>query len=158
MFSATGNIAAARATLVGNATTAGGPAPMPYACVLHPYQELDIVDVVTPIVPTATYFNITGTPFTDDIIKNYTVGQLFGMPIVTDGNISIDATPDVKGGVFAMGEGGAIILGTARDWNVEPEYDASLRGWELNCVGRYGVGEYLAGWIVELYSDATAPA
>lgn len=153
-----GHVAAARATLIGNATSAGGPAPLPYVCVLHPYQELDIVDVVTPIVPTATYLNVTGTPFTDDIIKNYSIGKLFGMPVVTDGNLSIDSTPDVKGGCFAMGEGGAIILGTARDWDVEPEYDASLRGWELNCVGRYGVGEYLAGWIVELASDATAPA
>ncbi len=153
-----GHIAAARATLMGNATSAGGPAPLPYVCVLHPYQTLDIVDVVTPILPAATYLNVTGTAFTDDILKNYTIGRLFGMNVVEDGNIAINSTPDAKGGVFAMGEGGGIILGTARDWSVRPERDESLRGWELNCVGRYGVGEYLAGWIVELFTNATAPA
>jgi len=153
-----GHIAAARATLLGNATSSGGPAPMPFVTVLHPFQTLDLIDVVTPIVPTATYLNVTGTAFTDDILKNYAIGRLFGMNVVEDGNITIDSTPDAKGGVFAAGEGGAIVLATARDWDVRPQRDESLRGWELNCVGRYGVGEYLAGWIVELYSDATAPA
>jgi N4-gp56 family major capsid protein len=152
-----GHVAAARSLLAGNPTSAGGPAPLPYVCVLHPFVTLDLVDVVTPIVPTATYFNVTGTAFTDDILKNYSVAQLFGMRILEDGNLTIDSSDDTKGGAFAAGEGGAILLATARDWDVKPERDESLRGWELNCVGRYGVGEYKAGWIVELYSDASTP-
>jgi hypothetical protein len=153
-----GHIAASRALLQGNATTSGGPAPMPYVCVIHPFQALDLVDVVTPVLPAANTLNVTGTAFTDDILKNYTIGRLFGMNIVEDGNISIDTTDDAKGGVFSMGEGGAIVLVTARSWDIEPERDASARAWELNCVGRYGVGEYLPGWIVELYTDAATPA
>ena len=124
----------------------------------HPFTLLDLVDVVTPIVPTATYLNVTGTAFTDDIIKNYTIGRLFGMPILEDGNLDIATSTSGKGGVFAAGEGGGIILATANEWSVEPERDASLRGWELNVVSEYGVGEYLAGWIVELLMDATTPA
>jgi len=53
---------------------------------------------------------------------------------------------------------GAIVLATARSWEVRPERDESLRGWELNCVGRYGVGNYLNGWCVELYADCATPA
>lgn len=149
-----GQIAAGRAILAGNPVSAGGPAPMPYVCVMHPYVTLDLVDVITPLVPTATY-TAPGSPFFDEIIKNYAIGKLFGMPIVEDGNIS---TSTCKGGIFSTGEGGAIILGTADEWSVEPERDGSLRATELNVVGEYGVGEYLAGWIVELYHDATTPA
>jgi len=152
-----GHIAAARATLAGNATSNGGPAPTPYVCVIHPFQELDIVDAITPVTPAAGTTNVTGTPLTDEILKRYSVGQLFGMPIVTDGNLTLTASA-TKGGCFAMGKGGGIIYGTAREPSVEPERDASLRGWELNYVGRYGVGEYLSGYIVELFADASAPA
>lgn len=155
-----GGIAAAKATLAGNITANGGPAPNPYVCVLHPFQTLDLVDVITPVLPAAGTTNVTGTSFTDDILKNYTIGRLFGMPIVEDGNIPFESNgTDKKGGVFSMAQNpGSIILATARDWTVVPERDESLRGTELNCVGRYGVGEYLAGWIVELLTDAAAPA
>ncbi len=153
-----GHVAAARALLLGNATSAGGPAPQPYVGVIHPFQELDLVDVIIPVVPTAGTINVTGTAFTDEILMRYSIGRLFGMPIVTDGNLTIDGEDDTKGGVFAMGKMGAIIYGSAREPTIEPERDGSLRAWEMNYVGRYGVGEYLAGWIVELYSDAATPA
>jgi len=152
-----GHIAASRAVLGGNATTTGGPAPTPYACVIHPFQELDLVDVITPVVPAAGTTNVGGSALFDSIIQKYSIGRLFGIPIITDGNLVISGT-DVKGGVFASGNGGGLIYVSAREPNVEPERDASLRGWELNYVGRYGVGEYLAGWIVELYTDCTTPA
>ena len=152
-----GFIAASRALLAGNATTTGGPAPLPYVCVHHPFVLLDLVDVVTPIAPVAASLAI-GTALTDEILRNYTIGRLFGMPIIEDGNIAIDATPDAQGAVFASGTGGGIILATANEWSVEPQRDASLRGWELNIVGEYGVGEYLPGWIVGLNSDAATPA
>jgi len=150
-----GHIAAARACLQGLAVSSGGPCPGPYTVVHHPYVLLDLVDVLTPIVPTATYLNTMAGELTDDVLRNYTIGRLFGMNIVEDGNITIDSTPDAKGGAFGPM---SIILATARDWDVEPERDASLRAWELNCVGRYGVSNYLNGWTVELYSDATTPA
>jgi len=155
---AMGHLAAARALLGGNPTTSGGPAPLPYVCVLHPFQTLDLVDVLTPVVAAAGTINTYATALSDDVIRNYSIGRLFGMNVIEDGNLQISGTSGMKGGVFSMGEGGAIVLATARDYNIEPEYDASLRGWELNCVGRYGVGEYLAGWIVEIFADATTPA
>lgn len=145
-----GQIAAAYAIL------AGVPAPKPYAAVLHPYVLLDLVDVFTPIVPAA---NTTSGTYSgsvaDEVLRNYMVGKLFGVPIYEEGNIP---TATCKGGMFSTGEGGALILATAKDWGVETERDASLRATELNIVAEYGVGEYLADFIVELYHDATTPA
>jgi hypothetical protein len=151
-----GHIAASRATLLGN-TAAGGKAPLPYVAVIHPNHELDLVDVITPVVPAAGTTNVTGTPLTDDVLRNYSIGRLFGIPIVVDGNIALTASA-AKGGVFSAGEGGGIIYVEKRAAEVMPDDDPSMRGIELNYVGRYGVGEFFAAWIVELFADATAPA
>jgi hypothetical protein len=144
-----GHIAAAYAIL------AGVPAPKPYACVMHPYVLLDLVDVFTPILPATNSYSGSVGAVGDEVLRNYMVGKLFGVPIYEEGNID---TTTCKGGMFSVGEGGALILATAKDWAVEPERDASLRATELNIVGEYGVGEYLADWIVELHHDATTPA
>ena len=151
-----GHIAAAKATLMGN-TAAGGRAPEPYVVVIHPFHYLDIVDVVTPLVPTAGTTNVTGTQLTDDILRNYSVGRLFGMNILQDGNIAFTAV-SAKGGMFAQGRGGGLIYVSKREPTIEPERDASLRAWEFNYVGRFGVSEYLSQYVVELWADATAPA
>lgn len=157
-----GFLAAGKAILSGNAEASGGPAPTPYVCVLHPYQTLDLVDVITPVGPTfesASFgYNSPNTSFADSALRTGMIGQLFGMAMYEDGNIAIDTTPDAKGGIFSPGQEGSIILATARDWQVEAERDNSLRGFELTCVGRYGVGEYLAGWMITVQSDAATPA
>ncbi|KKN71824.1 hypothetical protein LCGC14_0416780 [marine sediment metagenome] len=154
-----GAIAAARALLSGNAVSAGGPAPMPYAFVHHPFALLDLVDVLTPVQTLSWYPQATQVPsLADEVLRNYTMGKLFGMPVIEDGNLDISTSSSGKGGVFATGEGGALILATADEWSIEPERDASLRATELNVVGEYGVGEYLAGWMVEILWDATTPA
>jgi len=112
-----GVIAASRALLAGLAVSSGGPCPGPYSVVLHPYVGLDLVDVLTPIVPTSTYLNTMAGSMTDDVLKNYVLGRLFGMTIIEDGNLTIDSTPDCKGGAFGPL---SMILATAREWNVEP--------------------------------------
>jgi hypothetical protein len=129
----------------------------------HPYVELDIVDVLTPIVPvvataanTAGYQSVGGA-LMEDVLRNYAVGKLFGMPYITDGNLAIDGSDDAKGGAFAIGQGGGIIYVSAREPQVRSTRDESMRGWELVYVGRYGVGNYLNGWTVELYNDAATP-
>lgn len=153
-----GHFAAARATLLGNPTSAGGPAPAPFAGVIHPYHELDIVDILTPLAPSVSSVvgGVSGA-MADAVLRDYSIGRLFGIPIISDGNMALTASA-AKGGVFSSGKRGGLIYVSAREPSVEPERDASLRGWELNYVGRYGVGEYLPGWIVELFADATAPA
>ncbi len=162
-----GVIAAAWANLAGNAISAGGPAPEPYAVVHHPFVLLDIIDVLTPTLATtvATYQGVTGTSgLVDQALMGGqgAMGRLFGMNVYSSGNLTrgrnTTATTDVKGGVFATGEGGGLLYVVSKEWQVYPEDDASLRATELNAVVEYGCGEYLAGWIVELYNDATTPA
>ena len=147
-----GQIAAARAILAGNAVASGGPCPGPYSAVLHPYVMLDLVDVLTPTVPGGTTPATTPGAMTDDVLKNYAIGRMFGVTMYEDGNIS---TTTSKGGMFGPK---SVIYAVSKEWDVYPEDDASLRATELNVVGEYGVGEYLAGWICELYHDATTPA
>ena len=154
-----GQLAAARAILKGNPVSKGGPAPGGLVMVHHPYVTLDLIDVLTPLVPVAGTTSVSMAPMADDVIRNYAVGRLFGMPWIEDGNIDIAATANsARGGVFNTGEGSAIILATALTWEVEPERDASLRATELNVVGEYGVGFYDSDWAVGLIHDATLPA
>lgn len=148
-----GEIAAARALLTGNAVEYGGPWRGPMACVHHPFALLDLVDVMTPTNPAVA--SLEGVGIAGEVIRNYTLGRLFGMPIIEDGNIP---TATCKGGVISTGEGSGIVLGTADEWDIAPERDESLRATELNIVGEYGVGVYEDAWIVELYMDATTPA
>ena len=153
-----GIIAAARATLAGNSPANGGPAPMPYGVIHHPYVLLDLVDVLTPTAPGSNSHIAVGSGIAEDTLANYTVGRVFGMPVMESANISIDGTPDAVGVVLSMGTGGGLVLATANEWGISPERDESLRATELNVVGEYAVGEYLPGWLVSLTNDATAPA
>lgn len=155
-----GMIAAARAILKGNPVSSGGPAPGSLACVHHPYTLLDLVDILTPLVPTAGTTSVTAPmSMVDDVVRNYAIGRLFGMPVIEDGNIDTSTIANTaKGGVFNTGEGSSIILATANEWSVEPERDASLRATELNITGEYGVGYYIDDWAVELNNDATLPS
>ena len=153
-----GIIAAARATLAGNSLANGGPAPMPYGVIHHPYVLLDLVDVLTPTAPGSNSHIAVGSGIAEDTLANYTIGRVFGMPVMESANISIDSTPDAIGVVLSMGTGGGLVLATANEWAINPERDESLRATELNVVGEYAVGEYLPGWMVSLTNDATAPA
>ena len=152
-----GHIAAARALLAGNERINGGPAPTPQVMVHHPYCLLDIVDVLTPLIPTSSYPVAGALGIADDIVRNYDVYRIFGMPVVAAGNFSV-TSGRVKGGVFSQGGGpGAIVHSIAKKMYIEPERDASLRATELNCVTEYGVGVYQSHWIVELHNDASTP-
>lgn len=155
-----GELAAARALIKGNPVSSGGPGPGGLAIVHHPYVTLDLVDVLTPLVPSASSV-VTGATgeLANAVIANYAIGRIFGMPVIEDGNIDTTTIANTaKGGCFVTGEGGAIILATASEWGVEPERDASLRATELNIVGEYGVGLYVDDWAVTLNHDCTKPA
>ena len=154
-----GILAAARANLAGNSLANGGPAPMPYGVIHHPYVLLDLVDVLTPTAPGSNSHIAVGSGIAEDALANYTIGRVFGMPVLESANISIDtSSDDAIGVVLSMGTGGGLVLATANEWGISPERDESLRATELNVVGEYAVGEYLPGWMVSLTNDATAPA
>ena len=150
-----GFLAAGRAYLAGNSV----PAPAPYAVVLHPFTALDIVDVLTPLLPNITNntaIQAGGSGLVDGVVANYGIGRLFGMPVIEDGNLAAPSNVCDQG-IFSTGRGGGIILATADEWDVRPERDESLRATELNIVGEYGTAIYLATSIVELSLDAATP-
>ncbi len=156
-----GQIAAGRATIRGNPEAKGGPWMGSLAFVQHPYVTLDMIDIITPLVPIAGSASAAAawSGGAEDALTTGTIGRLFGMPVIEAGNIDITTIASTsKGGVFATGMGSAIIQAVAHDWEIEPERDASLRATELNIVGEYGVGIYEADWIVEMNHDATPPA
>ena len=162
-----GQVAAARAIIKGNPIASGGPWRGTLALVHHPYTLMDFVDVMTPLLSFGV-IGVAGTALAgmqspsgammEEVVRNYGIGRIMGMPVIEDGNIDITTIANTaKGGVFAVGEGGGIILATATEWSIEPERDASLRATELNVTGEYGVGIYEADWIVTMNHDATLP-
>ena len=140
------------AELKACALSSGGPAPEPISCVLHPYGIYDIVSELTTGVWGATQIP---HGLTEDVVKNYFRGKdkLWGVPIFSDGNITIDSTPDAIGGLFSKG---ALCYVMSKEWSIERERDASLCGWELVAVADYGAFELVDKWGCELKHDATA--
>lgn len=148
-----GVIAAMGAQVSGNTTE---PWDGPLYCVLHKYQCHDIYSELTSGV--GTYPVPEG--LTKDTFNNGFQGKISGVEIYEDGNLTIDSSDDAKGGVFAGGKNGAIVLVQGRTpWQTTRD-EPSLGGggksiwlWD-----EYALGERSAGnWLKEIYSDALAP-
>ena len=148
-----GVISAASANIRSNTTE---PWDGPIATVLHGFQRHDLYTELVagvgtypiPAGPTARVFS----------------GQ-FNLPIaeaaiMRDDLITIDASADAKGGVFASGKGGALVLCQGRSaWtNVRERPEIGGGATEMFHRDEYAWGERSAGnWGWEIYSDATAP-
>ena len=149
-----GVIAAAAYRIRGNTSE---PWEGPIAFVLHSFQMKDLFDELVQGV--GTYDISKG--LTADVFKNS-----FNLPIAnaqayTDDNITIDAdSDDAKGGVFASGANGAIILVQARMPWVKTIRNEKLGGGATEVLHRdeYAYGERSVGnWRYEIISDATTP-
>jgi len=122
-------------------------APLPYACVLHPFQWHDLAAAA------AASATVTNAPnFQDEIMRRWFVGQVTGVDIYVCGNISSGTS--VYGGMFARQ---AIAFDQRRAPRLEPERDASRRGWELNMTGVYAHGVWRSAFGVSIVSDASTP-
>lgn len=128
------------------------PAPKPYVVVVHPYTVKDIWD---DLVQHGANVNVPwgGTSIAEDAVRNYIRGRekLTNMPIIADGNLTPDGGDDVVSGCFNRE---AFALVTQKDWNVERERDASLRGFELVCVADEGFFELVDRYAVQMTFDA----
>jgi hypothetical protein len=145
-----GHIAAAANRITGNVTE---PATGPIMTVLHPYQVKDLQDEV--VAGVGTYVVPAG--LTEEYFRNGFSGSLYNTNVMLDGNITIDATPDAKGGVFARE---AIILVQGRDLKTETKRLPEVGGGadQLFIYDEYAYGERSAGnWLFEIMSDATVP-
>jgi len=114
--------------------------------VIHPYQAYALQSNLTN-----TFVNPNGGDLQNEAMRTGYVGQIAGVNVFESANITVDGLDDAKGAIFVPE-----ALGLAVKWDIkiEPERDASLRGWELNATAAYGVGELQDGAGVEMYFDA----
>ena len=114
--------------------------------VFHPYQTYALKANLTN-----TMANPNGGDLQNEAMRTGYVTTIAGIDIFESANVSVDGSGDAKGCVFSAE---AMALAMKRDFNLEYERDASLRGWELNATAVYGVGELDDAYGVEMYFDA----
>jgi len=114
--------------------------------VFHPYQTYALKANLTN-----TFANPNGGDLQNEAMRNGYVGTIAGIDIFESANVTIDGSGDAKGAIFAPA---ALALAMKRDFNIEPQRDASNRAWELNATAIYGVGELDDSYGVEMYFDA----
>lgn len=128
-------------------------APGRYACVLSSYQWYYL----------GTAANIAGAtvrnaPDFQNRIQSQ--GQLPPGYVFSLGNIDFYTSANIAAGTAvtaAMFAVPAIALDTRRPARLEPERDASRRGWELNLSMVYAHGIWRPEWGVQILSSGTAP-
>ena len=114
--------------------------------VVHPYQAYALKANLTN-----TFANPNGGDLQNEAMRNGYVGTIAGINVYESANVSIDGEGDAKGAVFAPE---ALAIAIKRDFNIEPQRDASNRAFELNATAIYGVGELDDSFGVEMLSDA----
>ena len=114
--------------------------------VVHPYQAYALKANLTN-----TFANPNGGDLQNEAMRNGYVGTIAGINVYESANVEIDGAGDAKGAVFAPD---ALAIAIKRDFNIEPQRDASNRAFELNATAIYGVGELDDSFGVEMLSDA----
>ena len=114
--------------------------------VVHPYQAYQLKANLTN-----TFANPNGGDLQNEAMRNGYVGTIAGINVYESANVSIDGNDDAKGAVFAPE---ALAIAMKRDFQIEPQRDASNRAFELNATAIYGVGELDDSFGVEVLSDA----
>jgi len=115
--------------------------------VIHPYQAYQLKSNLTN-----TFANSNGNELSNEALRSGYVGTIAGVNVYESSNITIDGSGDAIGAIFTPA---ALGLAVKWDINIEPQRDASLRGWELNATASYGVGELVDLFGQSLTFDAT---
>ena len=114
--------------------------------VFHPYQTYALKANLTN-----TMVNPNAGDLQNEAMRTGYVATIAGIDIFESANVAIDGSGDSKGAVFSPQ---AFALAMKRDFNIEPQRDASNRAFELNATAIYGVGELDDTYGVEMYYDA----
>ncbi len=150
----TSGVIAAAAYRVRSNTTETWDGPVSF--VLHGFQAKDLFDEL--IAGVGTYDISNGV--TADVFKNSFTLPIANAQFFQDDNIPIDGTPDAKGGVFASGPGGSLVLCQARAPWIKMVRDEFTGAGGTNMLHRdeYAYAERSSGnWLFEIFSDATVP-
>ena len=118
----------------------------PMAAVVHPFQAYQLKANLTN-----TFANPNGGDAQNTAMVNAYVGTIAGIDVYESANITVDGNDDAKGAVFAPE---ALAIAMKRDFQIEPQRDASLRAFELNATAVYGVGELDDSFGVEMLFDS----
>ena len=153
-----GNVMAANASIKYNAPAdasagrGGEPAPDPVYGVFTPSQ---IHALRKTMVGGIGATGVTQVP--PDLARTRFAGEfeVGGVNIRSSININKDTNDDAKGAIFSEQAQILVELGDAP--GAEKERDASLRGWEVNFVGRWARGEYDDDWGRECLYDSALP-
>ena len=116
------------------------------SAVVHPFQAYQLKANLTN-----TFANPNAGIAQNTAMVNAFVGTIAGIDIYESANLTIDGSDDAKGAVFAPE---ALALAMKRDFQIEPQRDASLRAFELNATAVYGVGELDDSFGVEMLFDS----
>ena len=149
-----GIVSAAVSRIIGN-TTESSPEDGQIFAVLHPFQIKDIQDEIEAGLGTYTI----PTGMTSDIFKQGMAGidKVSSAAVFRDGNITVNATPDARGGIHHRM---AIVMVQGHDIRTESRRRPEIGGGadEMFMYDEYAYGERSAGnWLYGVLSDATAP-
>lgn len=134
------NLFKAAATLRSNKVTGA------ISAVFHPFVCYQIKANLTN-----TFANPNGGDAQNAAMVNGYVGTIAGIDIYESANIAVDGSDDSVGCVFAPE---AMALAMKRDFNIEIQRDASMRGFELNATAAYGVGELDDSFGIKVIADS----
>lgn len=126
-------------------------APYPYFTVLHPYQWYNLKKAASVAGARTNASPNFLDSFRDSM---YFVHQEGGLFFYVSSNFTIDASADTNVGMWSRD---AIALDIRRQPRIEPERDASRRGWELNLSTIYAEGVWRPRFGVLGIFDCTAP-
>lgn len=125
-------------------------APRPWRLVLHPYQWHILGKAVAPGA------TVTNAPeLQNEVMRNFYVGTVSGVDVYTSANITVDGSDDAYCALFSPA---ALALDIRRAPRLEPERDASRRGWELNLSAVYAHGIWRPKFGVQGLFDASTPS
>jgi hypothetical protein len=140
-----GHFFAALAQLEVATKKSGGP----YFCVLHEYQWFQLAKSA------AVAQTVTNAPnFQDDIMRSWYKGTVGPVDIHVTTDLTIDGSGDATGGMF---DRQAIAYDERRPFRLEPQRDASRRGWELNATTVYAHGVWRPKFGIKMVFDAATP-
>lgn len=145
-----GHIASAVARITGNTTETSDDV---INTILHGFQVKDLRDEI--VAGVGTYAIPAG--MTADVFRKGFAGMVEGSNVWTDGNITINGTPDARGATHAK-EAVVLVQGHSlkRETRRAPDYGGGAD--ELFIYDEYQLGERSAGnWAYSHLTDATVP-
>ena len=138
------------AAAIAQAREANKSNSVPLACVVHNYQWAVLAKAAS-IAGASVYANSPG--WTEEMTRNGYVAQFMGVPLYQSFQAVTSGTA-FYGAVFPKK---SLAIDWRRQIRLEPERNASRRGWELNMSAIYDTGIWRPELGVQLYCLAEVP-